>query len=80
MAEDWAATDKRRMLHAVYRVGDLPGTVKFYKEQFGMQVRIPYKYHRLEQQNSCYVHAELLNRPKNMQIAIICMFNEYLKR
>lgn len=39
MAEDWATADKRRMLHVVYRVGDLPGTVKFYKEQFGMQVR-----------------------------------------
>jgi hypothetical protein len=38
MAEDWAATDARRMLHAVYRVGDLPGTIKFYKEQLGMQV------------------------------------------
>lgn len=40
MADDWATTDKRRMLHAVYRIGDLPGTVKFYREQLGMQVRL----------------------------------------
>jgi catechol 2,3-dioxygenase-like lactoylglutathione lyase family enzyme len=36
---DWATTDNRRMLHAVYRVGDLNGTIEYYKKHFGMEVR-----------------------------------------
>lgn len=35
---NWAQEDQRRMLHAVYRVGDLQKTVDSYKEQFGMQL------------------------------------------
>ncbi|XP_043688432.1 lactoylglutathione lyase GLX1 [Telopea speciosissima] len=35
---EWAKTDKRRLLHAVYRVGDLDRTIKFYTEGFGMQL------------------------------------------
>ncbi|KAG1365376.1 putative Lactoylglutathione lyase [Cocos nucifera] len=34
----WAQKDKRRFLHAVYRVGDLDRTIKFYTECFGMQL------------------------------------------
>jgi lactoylglutathione lyase len=33
----WAKKDKRRMLHVVYRVGDMDATVKYYKDHFGMQ-------------------------------------------
>ncbi|KAF6168200.1 hypothetical protein GIB67_011585 [Kingdonia uniflora] len=35
---EWAKKDKRRFLHAVYRVGDLDRTIKFYTECFGMQL------------------------------------------
>lgn len=34
----WAQKDKHRMLHAVYRVGDLDRTIKFYTECFGMKL------------------------------------------
>ncbi|KAL9324658.1 hypothetical protein ACSQ67_009515 [Phaseolus vulgaris] len=37
-ALDWVKHDKRRMLHAVYRVGDLDKTIKFYKECLGMKL------------------------------------------
>ncbi|GJZ16092.1 probable lactoylglutathione lyase, chloroplastic [Tanacetum coccineum] len=37
-ALDWPRKDKRRMLHVVYRVGDLEKTIKFYTECLGMQV------------------------------------------
>ena len=29
--------DTRRFLHAVYRVGDLDGTLEYYKKNFGMK-------------------------------------------
>lgn len=35
---EWVKTDKRRLLHAVYRVGDLDRTIKFYTECFGMKL------------------------------------------
>ncbi|KAI0495206.1 lactoylglutathione lyase GLX1 [Dendrobium catenatum] len=35
---EWAKKDKRRFLHAVYRVGDLDRTIKFYTECFGMKL------------------------------------------
>lgn len=35
---EWAKKDKRRFLHAVYRVGDLDRTIKFYTEAFGMKL------------------------------------------
>ena len=31
------AQDDRRMLHAVYRVGDLDATLDYYKKHFGMK-------------------------------------------
>ncbi|KAF5728581.1 hypothetical protein HS088_TW21G00729 [Tripterygium wilfordii] len=34
----WVKKDKRRFLHAVYRVGDLDRTIKFYTECFGMKL------------------------------------------
>ncbi|KAJ3693605.1 hypothetical protein LUZ60_009085 [Juncus effusus] len=37
-ALEWVQKDKRRMLHAVYRVGDLDRTIKFYTECFGMKL------------------------------------------
>ncbi|KAK7379984.1 hypothetical protein VNO78_32291 [Psophocarpus tetragonolobus] len=37
-ALDWIKQDKRRMLHVVYRVGDLDRTIKFYKECLGMKL------------------------------------------
>uniref|UniRef100_A0A0A0LHW7 Lactoylglutathione lyase n=1 Tax=Cucumis sativus TaxID=3659 RepID=A0A0A0LHW7_CUCSA len=35
---DWVKQDKRRMLHVVYRVGDLDKTIKFYTECLGMKL------------------------------------------
>eukprot|EP00257_Ricinus_communis_P002787 XP_002514254.2 probable lactoylglutathione lyase, chloroplastic [Ricinus communis] len=37
-ALEWAKSDKRRMLHVVYRVGDLDRTIKFYTECLGMKL------------------------------------------
>ncbi|XVE97568.1 hypothetical protein REPUB_Repub03eG0030700 [Reevesia pubescens] len=37
-ALNWIKNDKRRMLHVVYRVGDLEKTIKFYTECLGMKV------------------------------------------
>ncbi|KAG4992098.1 hypothetical protein AAZX31_09G176500 [Glycine max] len=35
---DWVKHDKRRMLHVVYRVGDLDKSIKFYRECLGMKL------------------------------------------
>ncbi|XP_002960285.2 lactoylglutathione lyase GLX1 [Selaginella moellendorffii] len=35
---EWAQKDNRRMLHVVYRVGDLDKTIKFYTECLGMKL------------------------------------------
>ncbi|KAI3435000.1 hypothetical protein D9Q98_003052 [Chlorella vulgaris] len=35
---DWAKQDERRMLHAVYRVGDMDASIKFYKDCLGMKL------------------------------------------
>ncbi|KAJ7517888.1 hypothetical protein O6H91_21G044400 [Diphasiastrum complanatum] len=35
---EWAQKDERRMLHVVYRVGDLDKTIKFYTECLGMKL------------------------------------------
>ncbi|CAN1215194.1 Probable lactoylglutathione lyase, chloroplastic [Linum perenne] len=35
---DWVKQDNRRMLHVVYRVGDLDRTIKFYTECLGMKL------------------------------------------
>ncbi|XP_039167347.1 lactoylglutathione lyase GLX1 isoform X2 [Eucalyptus grandis] len=35
---EWPKKDKRRLLHAVYRVGDLDRSIKFYTECFGMKL------------------------------------------
>ncbi|KAJ7553686.1 hypothetical protein O6H91_06G108600 [Diphasiastrum complanatum] len=35
---EWAQKDERRMLHVVYRVGDLEKTIKFYTECLGMKL------------------------------------------
>jgi len=37
-ALDWLKKDNRRMLHVVYRVGDLDRTIKFYTECLGMKL------------------------------------------
>lgn len=37
-ALEWIKNDKRRMLHVVYRVGDLDKTIKFYTECLGMKL------------------------------------------
>ncbi|KAH7841014.1 hypothetical protein Vadar_024512 [Vaccinium darrowii] len=37
-AAEWVKHDKRRMLHAVCRVGDLDKTIKFYTECLGMKL------------------------------------------
>ncbi|KAL7134799.1 hypothetical protein ABFS83_11G050000 [Erythranthe nasuta] len=37
-ALDWVKKDRRRMLHVVYRVGDMDKTIKFYTECLGMKL------------------------------------------
>ncbi|KAJ3694526.1 hypothetical protein LUZ60_010006 [Juncus effusus] len=37
-ALDWVKKDNRRLLHVVYRVGDLDKTIKFYTECLGMKL------------------------------------------
>jgi hypothetical protein len=37
-AAGWAARDKRRMLHAVYRVGDMDAYINFMQAAFGMKL------------------------------------------
>ncbi|KAK6944932.1 Glyoxalase/fosfomycin resistance/dioxygenase domain [Dillenia turbinata] len=37
-ALEWVKNDKRRLLHVVYRVGDLDRTIKFYTECLGMKL------------------------------------------
>jgi len=37
-ALEWVKKDKRRMLHVVYRVGDMDRTIKFYTECLGMKL------------------------------------------
>ena len=36
--DNWAREDSRRMLHPVFRVGDLQKTIDCYRDQFGMQL------------------------------------------
>jgi lactoylglutathione lyase len=35
---EWVKKDNRRLLHVVYRVGDLEKTIKFYTECLGMKL------------------------------------------
>lgn len=37
-AADWAKQDERRMLHAVYRVGNMDEYIKYMQDCFGMQL------------------------------------------
>lgn len=37
-AQDWVKEDQRRMLHVVYRVGDMQKHVDFYTKQLGMKL------------------------------------------
>lgn len=37
-AQDWAKEDQRRMLHAVYRVGNLDEQIEYYKKHFGFKL------------------------------------------
>ena len=36
-AKQWPKQDKRRFLHAVYRVGNMDETIEYYKKHFGMK-------------------------------------------
>lgn len=35
--KQWPKQDKRRFLHAVYRVGNLQATIDYYQKHFGMK-------------------------------------------
>lgn len=35
--KQWPKQDKRRFLHAVYRVGNLEATIDYYQKHFGMK-------------------------------------------
>lgn len=50
--------DTRRFLHAVYRVGDLDGTLEYYKKNFGMkQIR----YRDIPEVEASWKHSQLLS-------------------
>ncbi|KAL2321306.1 hypothetical protein Fmac_030275 [Flemingia macrophylla] len=67
---DWAKQDKRRMLHVVYRVGDLDKTIKFYRECFGMKL-----LRQRDLQELRYINAFLGYGPEDAHFAIELTYN-----
>ncbi|MCH98618.1 lactoylglutathione lyase-like protein, partial [Trifolium medium] len=69
-ALDWVKQDKRRMLHVVYRVGDLDKSLKFYTEGLGMKVLR--KRDRTEER---YMNAFLGYGPEDSHFSIELTYN-----
>ncbi|KAK7314431.1 hypothetical protein VNO77_32955 [Canavalia gladiata] len=67
---DWAKQDKRRMLHVVYRVGDLDKTIKFYTECLGMKL-----LRKLEMPEMRYTNAFLGFGPEDAHFVIELTYN-----
>ncbi|PWZ39007.1 Lactoylglutathione lyase [Zea mays] len=62
---DWHKQDKKRMLHAVYRVGDLDRTIKYYTECFGMKL-----LRKRDVPDEKYTNAFLGFGPENTNFAV----------
>ncbi|XP_020217118.1 probable lactoylglutathione lyase, chloroplastic [Cajanus cajan] len=67
---DWVKHDKRRMLHVVYRVGDLDKTIKFYKECLGMKL-----LRQRDMQEQRYTNAFLGYGPEDAHFVIELTYN-----
>ncbi|PWZ45028.1 Lactoylglutathione lyase [Zea mays] len=62
---DWHKQDSKRMLHAVYRVGDLDRTIKYYTECFGMKL-----LRKRDVPDEKYTNAFLGFGPENTNFAV----------
>ncbi|CAJ1951705.1 unnamed protein product [Sphenostylis stenocarpa] len=69
-ALDWVKHDKRRMLHVVYRVGDLEKTIKFYKECLGMKL-----LRKRDMQEQRHTNAFLGYGPEDAHFAVELTYN-----
>lgn len=69
-ASDWTKTDNRRMLHVVYRVGDMDATIKYYKDHFGMQ-QLRYR----DMPDDKYTNAFLGFGPETTNFAVELTYN-----
>ncbi|CAI0390183.1 unnamed protein product [Linum tenue] len=69
-ALDWVKQDKRRMLHVVYRVGDLDRTIKFYTECLGMKL-----LRKRDIPEERYTNAFLGYGPEDSQFVIELTYN-----
>ncbi|XP_058749959.1 probable lactoylglutathione lyase, chloroplastic [Vicia villosa] len=69
-ALDWVKQDKRRMLHVVYRVGDLDKSIKFYTECLGMKV-----LRKRDMTEERYTNAFLGYGPEDAHFAIELTYN-----
>ena len=63
--DDWAKLDNRRMLHAVYRVGDMDATIKYYEDHFGMK-KLRYRDMPDDQYTNAFMGAH------NMSVCAAC--------
>ncbi|CAI0628733.1 unnamed protein product, partial [Linum tenue] len=67
---EWVKQDKRRMLHVVYRVGDLDRTIKFYTECLGMKL-----LRKRDIPEERYTNAFLGYGPEDSQFVIELTYN-----
>ncbi|PWZ44137.1 Lactoylglutathione lyase [Zea mays] len=67
---DWHKHDSKRMLHAVYRVGDLDRTIKYYTECFGMKL-----LRKRDVPDEKYTNAFLGFGPENTNFAVELTYN-----
>ncbi|XP_028781064.1 probable lactoylglutathione lyase, chloroplastic isoform X2 [Neltuma alba] len=67
---EWVKQDKRRMLHVVYRVGDLERTIKFYTECLGMKL-----LRKRDIPEERYTNAFLGYGPEDAQFVIELTYN-----
>lgn len=69
-AADWLQEDSRRLLHAVYRVGDMDATVEYYKKCFGMQLL---RYRDVKEEK--YINAFLGYGPETSHFVLELTYN-----
>jgi lactoylglutathione lyase len=67
---EWNKQDNKRMLHAVYRVGDLDRTIKYYTECFGMKL-----LRKRDVPDEKYTNAFLGFGPENTNFALELTYN-----
>eukprot|EP00887_Chlorella_sp_A99_P003381 scaffold7.g3381.t1 len=67
---DWVKEDERRMLHAVYRVGDMDQTIEYYQKCFGMKLL---RYRDIPEEK--YSNAFLGYGPEDTHFALELTYN-----